>query len=329
METQENFPKSSSISAWWYNVTSSVIHLFHFLVSFYVEQTKTNSLKRLEIRFLKCPGTTKARTQIASQTFYSSHRLSNRWKSKAKVISFICNYCCGSFRKLYDISLEYERRQRERPSVVKSITHSNKGTRIRRPECWLDAILAFGDGCSCGVWCLARHVQLEIFLGAASGAWEVSQSSVGSFEWFRSKHSSKFSTECFTTTTRMLISSSLSSFTFCFSRETRYNWYKLTRVVCKVSDLTKIQDIWTKKILLMASPFFCNCLFVSHQDEVPEIRLVVHSRVRFRLATKNCSMRVLRTGGTIDKFLEQSFQVFLYQREEFCYYDDGDSEITR
>ena len=65
-----------------------------------------------------------------------------------------------------------------------------------------------------------------------------------------------------------------------------------------------------------------------HLDEVPGIRLVVHSRVRFRLAPKNCLMRVLRTGGTIDEFLEQSLLVFLDQREGFYNYDDGDSEIT-
>ena len=40
-------------------------------------------------------------------------------------------------------------------------------------------------------------------------------------------------------------------------------------------------------------------------------------------------MRVLRTGGTIDEFLEQPFLVFLDQREGFCYCNDGDSEITR
>ena len=61
-----------------------------------------------------------------------------------------------------------------------------------------------------------------------------------------------------------------------------------------------------------------------HRDEVPGIRLVVHSRVRFRLALKNCLMRVLRRGdtilrtdGTIDEFLEQSLLVFLNQREGF------------
>ena len=57
-----------------------------------------------------------------------------------------------------------------------------------------------------------------------------------------------------------------------------------------------------QKILLTASPFVGNCL-MPQRDEVPGIRLVVFSRVRFRLAPKNCLMRVLRTGGTIDEFL--------------------------